>query len=124
MTGRRTTNSVQGGDGRIQGGARVNQMEGGDRRDLEQEEPGGTQAAAMMVNHGGADEGRSHGGGRADGSRGPRRRRDMDVRSEAGVTEDRGEAEEQEEPDRVRGMEGQGAVGGVESRGGGWSTTD
>ncbi len=46
-------------------------MEAGARRDLEQAEPGGTQAAAMMAAHGGADRGTSHGGGRANDSRGP-----------------------------------------------------
>ncbi len=68
MTGRRTTNRIQGGDdgGRSQGGNSRSQE--GDRRDLEQEEPGGTQATAMMAAHGGADGARSHGGGRADDS--------------------------------------------------------
>ncbi len=59
MTGRRSPNKVQGGD---DGG----RSQEGDRRDLEQEEPGDTQATAMMVAHGGADGGRCHGGGRAD----------------------------------------------------------
>ncbi len=39
--------------------------------DLEQEEPGGTQAAGpMKATHGGTNGGRSHGGGRPDNSRG------------------------------------------------------
>ncbi len=42
-----------------------------DRRGLEQEVLGGTQATAIMASHGGADERRIHGGGRADDSRGP-----------------------------------------------------
>ncbi len=50
------TNRVQGGD---DGG----RSQDGDRRDLEQEESGGTQAAAMKATHSGADAGRSHGGG-------------------------------------------------------------
>ncbi len=33
-------------------------------RDLEQGEPGRTQAAAIRASHGGADGGRSHGGGK------------------------------------------------------------
>ncbi len=32
--------------------------------------PGGTQATAITMNHGGADGGRSHGGGRAAKSKG------------------------------------------------------
>ncbi|KAL0150680.1 hypothetical protein M9458_053984, partial [Cirrhinus mrigala] len=72
---------VGGGSGRgrtsgrrtnkVQGGSNGGRSQRGDRRDLEQEEPGETQAAAMTVAHGGADGGRSHGGGRADDSRGP-----------------------------------------------------
>ncbi len=38
---------------------------------LEQEEPGGTQATAITVDHFGADGGRSQGGGMAADSRGP-----------------------------------------------------
>ncbi len=37
---------------------------------MEQAEPNGTQATAVKTTHGGADGGRSHGGGRADDSRG------------------------------------------------------
>lgn len=37
--------------------------EGGDRRDPEQEEHNKTQSTAITVAHGGADGGRSHGGG-------------------------------------------------------------
>ncbi len=44
--------------------------EGEDRRELEQEEPGGTQAMAITAAHGGADGGRSHGEGMAANSRG------------------------------------------------------
>ncbi len=44
--------------------------EGGDWREPEQEEPGKTQATAMMA-HGGADGGRIHGGVMAADSRGP-----------------------------------------------------
>ncbi len=43
----------------------------GDRRGLEQAMPGGTQDTAIMSTHGGADGGRSHGGGKAFDSRGP-----------------------------------------------------
>ncbi len=50
---------------RVQGGADVGRSQDGDRRDLEQEESGGTQVTAMKVTHGGADAGRSHGGGSA-----------------------------------------------------------
>ncbi len=42
-----------------------------DKRGLEQEVLGGTQATAIMASHGGADERRIHGGGRADDFRGP-----------------------------------------------------
>ncbi len=45
--------------------------EGEPRREQEQEEPGGTLTTAMKATHGGADRGRSHGGGRDDISRGP-----------------------------------------------------
>ncbi|KAK2867000.1 hypothetical protein Q8A67_025117 [Cirrhinus molitorella] len=38
------------------GGASVDQIEGEDRRNLAQEEPGGTQAAAMKATHSGAKE--------------------------------------------------------------------
>ncbi len=63
-TVRRTTNRFQGGD---DGG----RTQGEDRREQEQEEPGGTLTTAMKATHGGADRGRSHGGGRDDISRGP-----------------------------------------------------
>ncbi len=62
--GRGPANRVQVGD---EGG----RSQGGDMRDPEQEEPGGTQATAITVAHGGADGGRSHGGGMAADSRGP-----------------------------------------------------
>ncbi|KAI2666633.1 Elongation factor 4 [Labeo rohita] len=76
--GRWTINKVQGGDvgrsqggdRRVQGGSDRGRNQGEDSRDLEQEEPGRTQTAAMMVAHGGADGERGHGGGRADDSRG------------------------------------------------------
>ncbi len=45
--------------------------EGRDRRDPEQEEPSRTQATVITAAHGGADGGRSHGGGMAADSRGP-----------------------------------------------------
>ncbi|KAI2644706.1 Collagen alpha-5(VI) chain [Labeo rohita] len=61
---RRTTNKVQHGSNR-------GRSHGGDKRDPEKEEPGETQAAAMMGVHRGADGGRSHDRGRADDSRGP-----------------------------------------------------
>ncbi|KAI2666637.1 hypothetical protein H4Q32_010550 [Labeo rohita] len=78
--GRRTSNKVHGGDDRgrsheedrgVQGGSDGGRSQGGDRTDPEQEEPGETQATAMMAAHGGAGGERSHGGGRADDSRGP-----------------------------------------------------
>lgn len=50
----------QGGNWRSQGGSDILET-GGSRW---------TQVTAMKVTHGGADRGRSHGGGRADGSRG------------------------------------------------------
>ncbi len=40
------------------------------QRGLELAVPGGTQATAITMNHGGADGGRSHGGGRAAKSKG------------------------------------------------------
>ncbi|KAL0191561.1 hypothetical protein M9458_014259, partial [Cirrhinus mrigala] len=67
------TNRVLGGDdeGRSQGDKRKDHgRPDGDRRDLEQEEPGGTQATAMMTIHGVANRGRSHGRGRDNDSRG------------------------------------------------------
>ncbi|KAI2655027.1 Ion-translocating oxidoreductase complex subunit B [Labeo rohita] len=62
--------TMEGGAMEETGGARVDKTEGGAGRDLEQEERGVTQAAAMIATHGGADRGRSHGGGRADDSGG------------------------------------------------------
>ncbi|KAL1279670.1 hypothetical protein QQF64_014270 [Cirrhinus molitorella] len=79
-SGRRRTKGVQGGDDggrsqgddrRVKGGSARGRNQGEDRRDLMQEEPGETQATAEMASHMGADGGRSHGGGRADDSRGP-----------------------------------------------------
>ncbi len=79
MTGRRMTNRVQGGDDgwmiqgedrRSQGGPHRGRSQGGERRDSEQEDSGGTQAIAMKVTHGRADGGMNLGGGRADNSRG------------------------------------------------------
>ncbi len=46
------------GGGRMTGRRMTNIVKDGDMRDLEQEEPGGTQATAMMAAHGGADGGR------------------------------------------------------------------
>ncbi len=68
--GRRTDTGRWPAD-RVQGGVEGGRSQGGDRRDLEYAAPGGTQATAIMVTHGGPDRGRSHGGGRADDSRGP-----------------------------------------------------
>ncbi len=45
--------------------------QGRDWRDPEQEKHSKTQATAMMMAHGGADGGRSHGGGIAADSKGP-----------------------------------------------------
>ncbi len=42
----------------------------GDRRGLEQMQPGVTQTTAVKAIHGGADRRKSYGGGRADDSRG------------------------------------------------------
>ncbi len=61
----------QGGNRRSQGRSDRVSSQGDDRRNLEHEEPGRTQATAMMMTHGGADGGRSHEGGRVDDSRGP-----------------------------------------------------
>ncbi|KAL0147022.1 hypothetical protein M9458_057546 [Cirrhinus mrigala] len=69
--GRRAKDGVQGDDGIFHGGDDGGRSQGGDRRGLEQEEPGETQTAAMMEPHGGADGGRSHGGGEANDSMGP-----------------------------------------------------
>ncbi len=57
---------------RIQGGDEGGSSQGRDMRDPE--EPGGIQATATMVAHGGADGGRSHGGGMATYSKGPTNR--------------------------------------------------
>ncbi len=48
---------------RVQGGSDIRRSQGKDRR--EQEEPGRNQTPAMKVTQGGADGGRSHGGGGA-----------------------------------------------------------
>lgn len=47
-----------------------NSLKATKRRAEEQEVPGGTQTGAMKEAYGGADRGKSHGGGRADYSRG------------------------------------------------------
>ncbi|KTF86671.1 hypothetical protein cypCar_00035211 [Cyprinus carpio] len=60
-----------GGGRRVHGGDNGWRSQGGNRRDLEHAVPGATQATAIMVTHGVADGGRSHGGGRAVDSRGP-----------------------------------------------------
>ncbi len=56
---------------RDQDGVEGGRSQGGFRRDPEEEEPGGTQATAIKVARGGADGGRSHGGGMAADSSGP-----------------------------------------------------
>ncbi len=56
---------------RDQDGVEGGRSQGGFRRDPEEEEPGGTQATAIKVARGGADGGRSHGGGMAADPRGP-----------------------------------------------------
>lgn len=56
---------------RNQAGPDKGRSQGDGKRDLEDVVPDGTQATAIMSTHGGADGGRSHGGGRADNSRGP-----------------------------------------------------
>ncbi|KAI2648435.1 Pecanex-like protein 2 [Labeo rohita] len=53
---------MEGGAREDTEGSRVDQTEGGDRRDSGQEEPGKTQAAVMMVAHGGANRGGARGG--------------------------------------------------------------
>ncbi len=67
--GRRTTNRSQGGD---DGG----RSQGKDRRDLEQEELGGTQIPETIATHKGAEQERN-GGRRADESRRSRWRRSL-----------------------------------------------
>ncbi len=68
--GRRGTQEVGHPIGGRQTESRVETTEGGARRDLEQEKPGGTQATDMKTTYGRVERGRSHGGGRADDSRG------------------------------------------------------
>ncbi len=115
------TNKVQGGDyrGRRQGRPDGRRSQGEDRRDLEQEEPGGTQAAAMKATHGGVDGGKSHGGGRSADSRGPtdgggaRDREpmsqgngeDLEGQGGDGATEEQGGDGGKEVPDRAGGVE-------------------
>ncbi len=60
----------RGSADRDQGGDEGGRSQGRDRRDPEQEEPSWTQAIAITAAHGGADGGRSHGGGMATDSRG------------------------------------------------------
>ncbi|KAI2644691.1 hypothetical protein H4Q32_027011 [Labeo rohita] len=96
----------QGGDRRVQGRSDGGRCQGEDRRDLEQEEPGGTQAAAMMVAHGGAYRGRSHGGGRADDSRG------STAGGRAGGGGARGGDREPTSQGEAEDLEGQGRAGG------------
>ncbi len=55
---------------RDQGGNRGGRSQGDDSRELEREEPSWAQAPVITMAHGGADRGRSHGGGMATDSRG------------------------------------------------------
>ncbi len=119
-TGRRTTNRVQGGS---DGGRSQN----GDRKGLEQEEPGGTQATVTMVAHGRADGGRSHGGGVGADSMGPTngggaggggaRGGDREPKSQ-------GEAEVPEGQGRAGGFGDRGVGGAPECHGGAGATED
>ncbi len=104
--GRRTTNRVQGWDDgvRSQGGSDGGRSQGEDRQ--EQEEPGGTQATITMVAHGGADRGRSHGGGMAADYRGPTNG------GGAGGGGARGSDREPKSQDEAEDPEGQGGAGG------------
>ncbi len=102
--GRRTTNRVQGGD---DGG----RSQEGDRRDLEQEKPGETQATVMMVAHGGADGGRSHDGGVTADSMGPTNG------GGAGGGGARGSDREPKSRGEAEDPEGQGGAGGFGDRG-------
>ncbi|KAI2658806.1 Collagen alpha-5(VI) chain [Labeo rohita] len=125
--GRRAKDGVQGGDGIVHGGDDGGRSQGGDRRGLEQEEPGKTQTAAMMEPHGGADGGRSHGGGRADDTMGPTdgggagggraRGRDRELMI-------LGDTEDPEGPGGAQGSGDQGGGGDPEVRGGAGATED
>ncbi|KAL0152796.1 hypothetical protein M9458_052519 [Cirrhinus mrigala] len=52
-------------------GSKVDQTEGGAKENIEGTRSRRNQVSATMAAHGRADRGRSHGGGRADDSRGP-----------------------------------------------------
>ncbi len=79
------------------GGARADQMEGGART---------MEATVTMVAHGGADGGRSHGGGMAADSRGPTNG------GGAGGGGARGSDREPKSQDEAEDLEGQGGAGG------------
>ncbi len=109
-----------GRQGRSQGRDRRSQgRPDGARRGLEQAELGGTQATAVKATHGGADRGRSHGGGRADDSRGP-----TDGSGAGGGGARGGDREpmsqgDKEDPEDHGGTDGSGTrCGGVDPEGG------
>ncbi len=116
--GRRTTNRVQGGS---DGGRSQDR----DRRGLEQEEPGGTQATVTMVAHGGAYGGRSHGGGVGTDSMGPTNGGGAG-RARGGDREPKsqGEAEDPEGQGRSGGFGDRDVGGAPECRGGAGATED
>ncbi len=107
--GRLTESRVEmEGARKSQGGSDGGRSQDGDRRDLEQEEPGGTQATVTMVAHGGADRGRSHGEGMAADSRGPTNG------GGAGGGGARGGDREPKSQDEAEDLEGQGGAGVTE----------
>ncbi len=111
----------QGGNRRIQGGSAGGRSQGEDRRDSEQEEPGTTQAAAMMATHGVADGGRSQCGGRTDDSRGATDggvAEGVESRGGRWLTTDQGRAGGTREPGGAGGLMGQGGEDGARSHGG------
>ncbi len=105
--------TMKGGAMKETGGAMADQLEGRARDRREQEEPGRTQTPELMAAHGGADRGRSHGGERADNSRGPTNA------SEAGGGGARGRDGETMSQGGGEYPEGQGGADGSGNRGAG-----
>ncbi len=106
---------------RVLGGDDRGRSQGEDRRDLEQEEPSRTQATAITATHGGADGGRSHGGGRADDSRGPT---DGGGGARGREPMSQGDEEDPEDHGGTGGSGDRGGGGDPEGRGGAGMTED
>ncbi len=87
--------------------------------------PGGTQATAITATHGGADGERSHGGGRADDSRGPTNGGGAGGGGARGGDEEPMSQGDGKDPEGQGGADGSGArYGGGDPEGCGGATED